>query len=611
MVAAPLLNSSKSRPGATISGPSAASSKSSLKVIDVNASDDKEEDYHKVSGSDTKKALTSPTSSRTTKPDSKDEGDERKPQSLASSFLPQTIKVDSNSRAESSASILSNQVTDVNIASSDDKASNSYITECANAWSTLGFILTTSYTALEAAYAFSGEVKYSLFYAWVMVPIAVTGMALSFALKPRRNNFAYKAFLFAQYAIFAFGSRFFYAAGSNWNATEVIGSVTFFIIWLAFYPVALRIRGRVAQLSDNDLNQFLSGSVIQGGLVVGFGQLLFLAFSSLQCKSEASLEGQSWKKCRRGLYAQAGLGCLVAIFVIIKLVAGVAPRKYLDKHTITIEKITTLDLNLEQCAQVLGLSIAGGCGLFLLGNYGVEGDFSSKDQKWYFAAVMVTGVCSLVITAIFEGLLIRSEIKSDQENAENYQANEVNAIIVEGAEKFAISQLSSLWIGVGVAATTIQTGVNISYVFTYGDLNDILETVLLSLLPIVIVLYILSVFAQPRRNNLWFLRLHFATSFLLSLCFLAPCAMVNGDAVRDALIYVSLGAGFSVFFHFTLKLRAIVGQLPNSDLSEFLIKTLFKGGIQTLASVLFILFRSFKCVGEAQLKERDEKARSC
>ena len=89
-------------------------------------------------------------------------------------------------------------------------------------------------------------------------------------------------------------------------------------------------------------------SVIKGGLIVGLGQLIFLAFSSIQCVNEANVEGRDWRECKRSLYSQTGLGSLVAEYTIIMLVSGVAPRKYIDRHIIKPKKIATMDLNLEE-----------------------------------------------------------------------------------------------------------------------------------------------------------------------------------------------------------------------------------------------------------------------
>ena len=64
-----------------------------------------------------------------------------------------------------------------------------------------------------------------------------------------------------------------------------------------------------------------------------------------------------------------------------------------------------------QFVEVLSLSIAGSCGLYLLGNYGVEGDFSNVA---IFDFVTVAGGASLLVTAVWKGLVIRGEIKRDE-----------------------------------------------------------------------------------------------------------------------------------------------------------------------------------------------------
>ena len=57
----------------------------------------------------------------------------------------------------------------------------------------------------------------------------------------------------------------------------------------------------------------------------------------------------------------------------------------------------------------------------------------------------------------------------------------------------------------------------------------------------------------------------------------------------------------TVIFYFTLKLRATVGRLADKDFDKFLVETLFKEGFQTVASVLFVVFRFVKCIVESGL----------
>ena len=48
-----------------------------------------------------------------------------------------------------------------------------------------------------------------------------------------------------------------------------------------------------------------------------------------------------------------GFGALMTTYTIIKLVAGIAPKKYVDRHILKLKRIVTLDLSLEEKVQVL------------------------------------------------------------------------------------------------------------------------------------------------------------------------------------------------------------------------------------------------------------------
>ena len=69
------------------------------------------------------------------------------------------------------------------------------------------------------------------------------------------------------------------------------------------------------------------------------------------------------------------------------------------------------------------------------------------------------------------------------------------------------------------------------------------------------------------------------------------------ELVKAILHFVRLAA-LTVIFHFGLKLREAVGGLPDEDLETFLVDTLFKGGFPTGFSILFLTFRTTKCMFE-------------
>ena len=124
-------------------------------------------------------------------------------------------------------------------------------------------------------------------------------------------------------------------------------------------------------------------------------------------------------------------------------------------------------------------------------------------------------------------------------------------------------------------------------------------TRLVSLLPIVNILYAIRVFAHPRYHSLIFQRIHFVCYCWINLSTLGFRAIkIYSHDTKNALIYLGTITILSVLFYYVFKLRTSIGRLPDEDLSEFFVTTLFKGGFKMLASTLFVLFRSLKCIIE-------------
>ncbi|GMI17303.1 hypothetical protein TrLO_g675 [Triparma laevis f. longispina] len=116
--------------------------------------------------------------------------------------------------------------------------------------------------------------------------------------------------------------------------------------------------------------------------------------------------------------------------------------------------------------------------------------------------------------------------------------------------------------------------------------------------PILGLGYSTSFFCQPRKyspKDLWKLRLHFTSFAYISETALGVQAFRVGD-IKWVGLHFAAAVIFTVMFHCALKLRANVGRLPDEDLEAFLIDKLFKGGLRTLFSILFLLFRTTKCV---------------
>ena len=119
-------------------------------------------------------------------------------------------------------------------------------------------------------------------------------------------------------------------------------------------------------------------------------------------------------------------------------------------------------------------------------------------ECWYFGAVMIVGAASLLVTAVWKGLVIGAQIKRDKENA-LAGVSEEQGPTQHGAQpqEPPVTELATAFVALGVLATTVQVGLVIAQITT-GD--PYYATATYSLLPIVGVLWVIRLFAQPMRQ---------------------------------------------------------------------------------------------------------------
>ena len=104
--------------------------------------------------------------------------------------------------------------------------SDNYITECATTWSVIGFLITSSHAIIYARFALTSLQIYNKFYPWVTKPLCLACMAISMALKPRRTDMTYMAFLYTQYSILTFLVELLFMVGYNWDCHKVLQGKT-------------------------------------------------------------------------------------------------------------------------------------------------------------------------------------------------------------------------------------------------------------------------------------------------------------------------------------------------------------------------------------------------
>ena len=115
---------------------------------------------------------------------------------------------------------------------------------------------------------------------------------------------------------------------------------------------------------------------------------------------------------------------------------GINRTKLIDSHhTYTTQRV-----------EVFALSVSAGCGLFLLGNYGVSGDFDSDLEEALFLAVMIVGMMALGGTAIWKLLVIRAEIIADADSIEaEGTSTGATGTVVLVEDDTLVTELSPLW----------------------------------------------------------------------------------------------------------------------------------------------------------------------
>jgi len=380
---------------------------------------------------------------------------------------------------------------------------------------------------------------------------------------------------------------------------QTVFCVVRMIFWPLTFWIGLRIRSKIARLSDEKLSNYIALYVFRGGMIMGLGQLSFLLFASIQCHITASAEGESWRTCRRTLYSQTGLGGMICFFILLKAVSGMAPRHLLEKHMVSLKRVVTMNLNVYEFTTFAGYCTVVCCGLFLLGNYGAEGDFHTKWEERFCFIVMALGTTSLLVISVWKGILIRKDMKLEESlaakghNPEQHEARQ--------DDSFEVSKLSWFYVIISVFGSTFESAISVVAGVRNPDSEKLeVENIAHLLMPIIAIFMIGGFFAKPRLNSkpyVWFLRIHFLSIAWVTEAMWLVWELRRGHPERIALP-IAYAICWTGAFHKLSQFRTSIGNLCDSELTNFLINTLFASGMQTFVPVLFVNFKTTQCFFE-------------
>ncbi|GMH66283.1 hypothetical protein TrLO_g3237 [Triparma laevis f. longispina] len=508
------------------------------------------------------------------------------------------------------------------------------ITECANCYSVVAFLGSMIQPMLTVHAVLAEQIdktnydfqKFDEFWSWVILPITLGAMAISFVLKPCRNTWSYLTILFVQYFIYGFSgtAAYIYLGKPISTAMIVLRSVVNLLLLI----LALIIRAKISHLQGklenkkDRLTEFLSVTMIRDGLFSGLGQLAFVIFAAIQCENRVKMDAiDSWKRCNRTLYAQTGLGLMVVLYVGLNIVSRLATKDQLERHVPSMKKIVTMKLTAGDLVQFVSLFFTITCTMFLLGNYGAEGDFYNEFEKTSYFIVIALGLSSLAFTSIWKAVEICSEIDKNEEEKKMVSEKETEEEEEEEEKKITqyITEASPIWLYLGILATTLQTVINAIGALASVKLFEVISGMTL---PFVALQYMNAFFCQPRRKSStykWLLRLHFASFALLGeaiWCYQA----VSLNHFNVAAFHVGRTVAWTMIFHWMFKLRASIGKLgkekdmelqDSKDLETFLVDTMSTGNLKIVFSMLFLSFRTMKCVVEEGTFEQCEDVSLC
>ncbi|GMI08727.1 hypothetical protein TrVE_jg9308 [Triparma verrucosa] len=255
--------------------------------------------------------------------------------------------------------------------------------------------------------------------------------------------------------------------------------------------------------------------------------------------------------------------------------------------------------------EFFGFCTCAGCGLFLISLYGADGDFGSEFEASLVISIMSLGGVSLSVVAIWKGLAIRKESREEKES----QRSSMAAVTPTPPQSPAavppptlLKRGSRFWFWLGVLATSIQSATFLASAIT---LEPFWITISATILPIVAVCYLGSFFCDPRaqdKKTISSLVIHFVSFSIVGQGSWLVYELRNGE-VGFAFSHVLRAVLEVLFFRVGLKIRRDIGQLPPDQLHKFLVDALYRGGISTIASVLFITFRATKCIFEHNLEK--------
>ncbi|GMI06977.1 hypothetical protein TrRE_jg5984 [Triparma retinervis] len=446
-----------------------------------------------------------------------------------------------------------------------------------------------AYTA-KTGNKFTGE-----YIIWMELPLTAFTMFLSMIMQPKRNSRAYLCFITCHYFSYTLLAEVLRTVFDQ-SSQQVVISIGRSVLWIAVAYAIMVGRKRISEKSQEDLSYFLTHRVLKEGILAGLAQILFIMFDAVRCDFE-----NGWENCTRTLASGGGLSALVVIFVGARIVSGIPPPSIMKEHVIPAHRLITMDLSLKEQVLTGTLGVSGICGLFLLGNYGAEGEFSSHGELIMTMVIVNLGFACASAVFFYKFYLINRQLVSAAASPSPSPPPPPPAAAVN------ITKGSPYLFWMTAACVFALQVQHLMLCFT---LDAELMTTTSILVPLTWMFVAMTIFSDPRRRDKRYINMLRA----LFLCFALISELLF--CVYSARQYwLAVGRWYWVFFflgrftvecllfHELLKMRAKIGRLQDEAVSNFLTKSVYGGGLKAIGCILFVDFRAVNCMIEKGMAE--------
>mmetsp|Transcript_21514 Transcript_21514/g.44854 ORF Transcript_21514/g.44854 Transcript_21514/m.44854 type:complete len:972 (-) Transcript_21514:48-2963(-) len=483
-------------------------------------------------------------------------------------------------------------------------ATPAVVSELSSFFVVCGFLVTMVHPAV-CAYTANAKSDYAgTFIIWVELPFTCLTVFLSMIMQPKRDSKGHKIFLAVHYFMYTVLAEILRVMWEP-KIVQITFSIMRSVLWTGMFYCIMRMRKMIADMPPLELSNFLTHRVLKEGILAGLSQILFVMFDIVRCDTE-----NGWEQCTRTLASGGGLSALIVLFVVSRIAVRIPPRSIMEKHIIPSHRLITMDLSVEERVVVSVLVFAAFCALWLLGNYGAEGEFSSDGETIVTLLIVNLGFGSCAAVLIYKFFAINAQISRSfsfvtSPATSSPLVNSENAIITKGSSL-------SFWL-----AVVITFALQVQHAVLAMTLNEELMTTTSILVPLTWMFTVFAIFSNPRRRD---------KKYMMMLRFLFLAFALVGEllyGVYSARLYwIPNGRMYWTFFfllrfvlecfvfHELLKIRAKIGRLDDETVSTFLKRTLFGGGLQVLGAILFVCFRAINCLIERGFAECKNTATS-